>query len=134
MTASTQRRVRAGSSSTKKATPAEQRAKAKAKLKLIDPVVLRAQARRRLAALAICGVVIAGMFGVALVHAKLVQRQQQLDDLRDRIAAAEADRSRLERDVVIASAPESIVARATDLGMVRASDPVYIFAVTPVAS
>ncbi|MGH1503908.1 MAG: hypothetical protein ACRBI6_10165 [Acidimicrobiales bacterium] len=73
-------------------------------------------------------VVVAGMFAVSIVHATLVARQRQLDDLRSEIAAAEEDRGRLEREVAIASAPDTVLQRAFRLGMVRAVEPVYLVA------
>lgn len=141
MTATTKRRatqrytVRSEAAQAKKAAEREaelrraRRASLKARLRVVDPVAMRSRARRRLATFAVFGVVIVAMFAVAFVHAQLVRRQGELDDMREQVAQAEAEQARLTRDVVIASAPDSIVNRAMALGMVRAAEPVYLVAV-----
>lgn len=70
-----------------------------------------------------------GMFGVATAHATLVERQRELDAMRDRIAELEDAQGRVEREIIVASAPEAILERAFALGMVRAVDPVYLVAI-----
>lgn len=103
-------------------------------LALVDRRALRsARLRRRLLVLA-AGVLVVALFAVGLVHAQLVQRQQELDDVRSRIGQTRAQQLRLSREVVVASSPDEIVRRASELGMVRAEDPVYLVAVRPVGA
>lgn len=122
------------SSAARRLNPASPRSRqSRPKLRLVDARVLRASARRRAISLVAMLSLAAGMFLVAFAHAQLVGTQQRLDQIRSQVAEAEAERARLERDVVFASSPESIVVRATALGMVRATDPQYLVAVRPSA-
>ncbi|MFT7600296.1 MAG: cell division protein FtsL [Acidimicrobiales bacterium] len=98
-------------------------------LRVIDQKSIQANARRRVVYVTVCLAVVAGLFGVAMVQAQLVENQQHLDDVRRRLDASEDDRARLIRDVDVKSSPESIVSRAVQLGMVRAADPIYFTAV-----
>ena len=102
---------------------------ARPNLKVIDQKSLRSRAVRRGIYFMACIAVVAGLFGVALVQAQLVQEQQKLDELRSRLDDAQAERALLTQRVDIASSPEAIVTRATDLGMVRAADPIYFPAI-----
>ncbi len=103
------------------------------KLKVLNQEAIRQRARRRNALLMLFIVVLLGFFAVAFVHAQLVAGQQDLDSVRSRIAEAEAHRAKVARLVEEASSPEVIVTRATEeLGMVRAFQPVYLEAVSPV--
>lgn len=100
-------------------------------LRVIDQASIRSRARRRTMAIVTFVVLLAGFFAVALVQAQLVADQHELDVLRGRIMEAEAERARLRRAVEESSAPSAIIRRAQDLGMVRATDPVYLAAVAP---
>ncbi len=100
-------------------------------LRVLDQEALRRRARRRNMAMTLFIVVIIGFFAAALAQAQLVANQHELDVLRSRIAAAEAERARLERAVEESSAPAAIIYRAGELGMVRANEPVYLAAVAP---
>ncbi len=112
--------------------PAAKKAPAKKQspdLRVVDRAKLRrSQRRRALVSLSIIGLVIT-LFAVALLYAQLVEGQQRIDGLRADIAAAEAQRATLERDIAIISAPDAIVSRATEMGMVRAADPQYLVAI-----
>lgn len=99
----------------------------KPELRVLDQEAIRKRARRRNAALALFIVAMNGLFGVAFVHARLVENQQELDLMRARIAELEVERTRVQRAVDEASAPAVVVSRATEeLGMVRAAEPVYL--------
>ncbi len=101
------------------------------RLQLIDPRVLRRQsARRRLYVAALISFAV-GLFAVAMAQAELVKDQHELDLLRNELADLEQERDRLVREVDRASAPEVIVSRAEQMGMVRAADPVYLSGVRP---
>lgn len=76
-------------------------------------------------------VLLAGLFAVALIQAQLVADQHELDVLRGRIMEAETERAHLQRAVEESSAPAAIIGRAQELGMVRATSPVYLAAVAP---
>ena len=101
------------------------------KLKVLNQQAIRQRARRRHALLALFIVVLCGFFAVAFVHAELVADQQQLDSIRTRIAEAEAHNAKIARAAEEASSPQAIVSRATELGMVRAHEPVYLAAAAP---
>ena len=103
-------------------------------LALVDRRARRAARIRRNLLVVAAGVLVVAFFAVGLVHAQLVQRQQQLDGLRSRIGETRAEQLRLSREVVVASSPDEIVRRASELGMVRAEDPVYLVAVRPVGA
>jgi cell division protein FtsL len=96
---------------------------------VLDQAAARRRTRRRNVLLAAFVIVLAGLFAVAYVHARLVESQQDLDLLRDRIAELEADRAQVERAIDEASAPALIVERAGELGMVPAEDPAFLVAV-----
>lgn len=102
------------------------------KLKVLDQGAIRQRARRRQALLSLFIVVLLGFFAVAFVHAELVADQQELDGIRARIAEAEAHNAKVARAAEEASSPRAIVTRATELGMVRAHEPVYLAAAAPV--
>ncbi len=115
-----------------KASPKKAKNERKAsppKLRVVDASALRRSARRRMAFMFSFLMLAATLFGVAILYGQLVKGQQHLDDLRSEIAEAEAEQHRLERDVAINSTPESIVARALEMGMVRAVDPQFLIAV-----
>ncbi len=97
-------------------------------LRVVDKRAIQRRAARRVL-LSVAGAVVAsGVFAVAMVYAQLARGQQYLDDVREQSNQAEAELARLERDVVLASSPDSVVARALALGMVRAQNPVYLTA------
>jgi hypothetical protein len=95
-------------------------------------VAIRRRARRRNALLFLFVALIAGFFAVAFVHAELVAGQYELDAVRAQISQTEARHAELARLVEEASAPDVIVGRATELGMVRAHQPVYLVASAPI--
>lgn len=102
------------------------------KLRVLDQVASRRRARHRSALLILFVAVLVGFFAVAFVHAELVAGQHELDAVRTEISQAEARHAELARAVEEASAPAQIVTRATELGMVRARQPVYLTAAAPV--
>ncbi len=99
------------------------------KLRVIDRKSVRASAIRRAIYICATSLVVIGLFAVAFVQAQLVEGQRELDRLRQDLDVAREQRAELVRDVDIASSPGAIVARAEDLGMVRAADPIYFTAV-----
>jgi cell division protein FtsL len=109
-----------------------EQATSRPKLKVLNQEAIRQRARRRNALVFLFIVVLLALFAVAFVHAQLVAGQQDLDAVRSRIAEAEAHRAKVARLVDEASAPDVIVSRAQGLGMVRAQQPVYLDAVSPV--
>lgn len=111
--------------------PAGRAAARRPKLKVLDQRAARQRAWRRNALMLLFVVVLVGFFGVAFVHAELVAGQQDLDAARTEIAEAEARKANLSRAAEEASSPKAIVARAEQLGMVRAYQPVYLEASAP---
>lgn len=101
-------------------------------LRVLDQVASRRRARHRSALLILFVAVLVGFFAVAFVHAELVAGQHDLDAVRAEISQAEAKHAELARAVEEASAPGVIVTRATELGMVRVRQPVYLTAAAPV--
>lgn len=96
------------------------------RLRVLDQAAARRRARRRLAAIALTVAAVAGLFAIALAHAQLVANQHQLDEMRSRMDELEAEKAQIERAVDEASSPAVVVDRAEELGMVRASEPVYL--------
>lgn len=136
MTTATARKTSAsapGSANTKR-SPGSSSANKKAKLRVVDKAALRRRRRRRALVGLVAMVVTTSLFAVALLYGQLVEGQQDIDQLRAEIAQAEADRARLERAVAVASTPAAIVARAHQMGLVRAENPQYLVAVRPVGS
>ncbi len=82
----------------------------------------------------VAGAVVIGMFVSAMAQAELVRGQQELNELRADVAEAENLRADLEREIVVASAPQVIVQQARALGMVRATEPQYFPAVRSVGT
>lgn len=111
--------------------PAPSRRRPSPKLALVDPAARRRARQRRTVVSALVGVLVITLFAVGLIQAHLVQRQQHLDRLRSEIEATRAQELRLSHEVLVASSPDEIVRRATEMGMVRAQDPVYLVAVRP---
>lgn len=110
--------------------PAERSSsRARPQLRVLDQAAARQRRRRRGALALLFVVLLTGLFGVAFVHAQLVESQQDLDDMRTRIRELEAEKAQIERAVDEASSPAVVVERATELGMVRAEEPVYLAAV-----
>jgi cell division protein FtsL len=110
--------------------PVERRAPHKRpELRVLDQAASRRRTRRRIAMAILFVIVLVGLFLVAFVHARLVEGQQQLDDIRGRIAELETEKARLARAVDEASSPAVVVDRANELGMIRAEEPVYLLAV-----
>ncbi len=103
--------------------------KARPDLRVVDAdAVTRRRRQRRF--LVLVGVVfLAGCLVVAAAQASLVTSQRELDDVRRQIIEAEGQRDRLRQELVDARSPETIIARAVAMGMVRADDPVYLVAV-----
>lgn len=129
MTATVTRRRVSKPASTKKPGASKQRESDKRpKLRVVDKVAIKRRARRRALLIASATVVAAGLFCVALMYAQLAKGQHHLDSLRSEIDSSETELARLERDIVQASSPHAVVARATELGMVRAENPVYLTA------
>jgi len=104
------------------------------KLRVLDQAASRRRARHRSALLILFVAVLAGFFAVAFVHAELVAGQHELDAVRTEISQAEARHAELARTVEAASAPDRVVTRATELGMVRARQPVYLTTAAPIRS
>ena len=110
--------------------PSPRRAEpARPELRVLDQVAIRRRARRRNAMLMAFVIVLNALFVVAFVHARLVEGQQELDEIRIRIAELETEKARIARAVDEASAPSAVVERANELGMIRAEEPVYLMAV-----
>jgi cell division protein FtsL len=122
MTAAVARRSQNAPAS-RKATPS------RPALRVLDQASVRRRARRRNATLALFIVVLNALFLVAFVHARLVEGQQELDQMRTRISELEEERARIVRAVDEASSPAVVVERANELGMIRAEEPVYLLAV-----
>lgn len=99
------------------------------KLRVIDQRRMQRAVRRRRLVFAVASTLIAAMFVSALAQAELVRGQQELNGRRSAVASVTADRERLEREIVVASAPHVIVERARAMGMVRATEPRYLAAV-----
>ena len=104
----------------------------KPKLKVVDKAAAGRRRRQRTVLGLAATIVTVALFSVALMYGQLVEGQQDIDAMRADIAEAEAERARLEREIAVASTPDMIVARAFELGMVRALDPEYLVAVRPV--
>lgn len=104
------------------------------KLRVLDQAASRRRARHRSALLILFVAVLTGFFAVAFVHAELVAGQHELDAVRTEISQAEARHAELARTVEAASAPDRVVTRATELGMVRARQPVYLATAAPIRS
>jgi cell division protein FtsL len=137
------RQTAAGRTGTRSATSRSVSAGAKMvrpHLKVLDQQAIRRRARRRNLAMTLFVVVIVGFFAAALAQAQLVANQHELDQLRIQIAEAEANRARLERQVEESSAPSAIIQRASEIGMVRANEPIYLAAtsaaplITPIST
>lgn len=101
-------------------------------LRVYDRSAARRRARRRNALVMLFVVVLNALFLVTFVHARLVEGQQELDEIRGRIAELETEKARIARAVDEASSPAVVVERATELGMIRAGEPVYLLAVRDV--
>ncbi len=101
----------------------------KPKLRVVDHHRLKRAARRRRMGLWLAGAVAVGMFVSALAQAELVRGQQELNEMRAQVVEVRAEQARLEREIVMASAPQIVVERARGLGMVRATEPQYFPAV-----
>jgi cell division protein FtsL len=99
------------------------------KLRVIDQRRVREAAFRRRLVLGSALLLVAGMFVSALAQAELVRGQQEINDLRQQVSVAGDQKAALERQIVVASAPQAIVERARAMGMVRAADPQYFSAV-----
>lgn len=102
------------------------------RLRVIDQRRLKQATRRRRALVGLASIVVLGMFVSALAQAQLVRGQQELNDMRAEVGEANAEKARLEREIVLASAPHVVVERAQALGMVRATEPRYFAAVRSV--
>lgn len=98
-------------------------------LRLVDRAAVRSDSRRRLIVTLAIGAVVVALFTVALVQARLVQNQRDVDELYGRISEVEAERAQLATAVVHAESPEGIIARAIEMGMVRSAKPIHLQAV-----
>ncbi len=105
---------------------------ARPKLRVVDHRRIKQAARRRRVGLWIASALAIGMFVSALAQAELVRGQQDLNQMRVQVAENRTERARLEREIVMASAPHVVVDRARALGMVRATEPQYFPAVRAV--
>jgi cell division protein FtsL len=133
MTASTRPQRQGPVRARSQAAPANRaRPRPKPPLALVDERAVRSVRLRRTLLVTAAALFVLALFGVGLVQAQLVQRQQVLDQTRSEIAETQAERLRLSQEVVVASSPEEIVRRALASGMVRAEEPVYLVAVRPV--
>lgn len=122
---------RAAATARSGATP-RRKAAARPRLRVIDQRRLKQAARRRRVLLGLASVVVLGMFVSALAQAQLVRGQQDLNNMQAQVAEANREKARLEREIVLASAPHVVVERARALGMVRATEPRYFAAVRSV--
>lgn len=86
----------------------------------------RAENRVRFAGLAFFIFVLGALFAVTLIQAQLVSPQQELDSLAEELVDLRAERSVLEHEVAVESAPERIIERAEELGLVPIPDLVPI--------
>lgn len=109
----------------REATPSP--AESRRHLKVVEPAPALG---RRLVSLLILIALFAILFATVAFHVQLVTGQQEIDRLQRRADAAQAtyDARRVEVDNL--SAPDRIVARARALGMVNATDPVWLAAPT----
>jgi cell division protein FtsL len=98
-------------------------------LRLVDRAGAKSEARRRLIVTLSITAVVLTLFAVALVQARLVQSQRDIDVLNAKIVLVEAERAQLARDVIIAESPAGILDRADQLGMVKAVEPVHLTAI-----
>lgn len=134
MTTNTMSPSRSRSAAARSLPPATARgrakpAPAKPALRLINAAIMRRERRQRRLVLLVATIFALVMFVVATAQAQLVQGQRELDAQRAAVSAAKSEKLRLERQIVVASAPQVIVERATAMGMVRAQDPQYLIAV-----
>ncbi len=98
-------------------------------LRLVDKAAIKSESRRRLIVTLSVAVVVVALFAVALIQARLVQTQREVDALYAEIETVEAERAQLANDVVHSESPDRIIARAKELGMVPAQKPVHLAAV-----
>lgn len=134
MSTNTMSPSRSRNAAARSAPPSSDRARPKAApqkpaLRLINAAILRRERRQRRLVLLVATIFALAMFVVATAQAQLVQGQRQLDAQRAAVSEAKSEKLRLERQIVVASAPQVIVERATAMGMVRAQDPQYLIAV-----
>lgn len=66
------------------------------------------------------------IFSVVYLQAKLVSPQQDLDLINERIEKLELEKSALEKSVNESSAPNNIISKAEELGMVKSAPPVSL--------
>jgi cell division protein FtsL len=66
------------------------------------------------------------LFGVAVSHALLIERQSHLDRLDEEVADEQARYEELRLDVAELESPERILADAAELGMVPPSETVWL--------
>ena len=69
----------------------------------------RGDLRKRFASIGVFALVLVVLFGVTLVQAQLVSPQQEIDRLSEELGELRAERSVLEHEVAIASAPGRIL-------------------------
>jgi cell division protein FtsL len=73
------------------------------------------------------GLLFLAMFAIVGAQTLIVQQQQHIDSVNDRISAAEEEAERLDIDLAELQSPERIVSVATEgLGMIKAPPPVYL--------
>ncbi len=95
-------------------------------LRFLDQQSIRSRKRKRNVLLAGFFVVILALFLVAYAQAQLVSSQQDLDVIRSRTAELTAESEHLRVLVNEASAPNSIVAKAEEIGMILGESPVFV--------
>jgi cell division protein FtsL len=107
-----------------RASPRRERSE-RAELRVVEPAQRR---RRNWQVGTVAGLVLfVALFLVAGAQTLIVQQQGNLDDLNDRIEAAEQEAARLDIQITELRSPERIKAEArTRLGMVPAAEPVYL--------
>lgn len=91
----------------------------------------RSRRRVRIAVTSSAVLLFGSMLGLAAFHSVLVQGQLRIDQLDQRITAAEHEQTQLRLRVAQLGAPQRIVIAAGDLGMVIPDDRVYLAAVVP---
>jgi len=73
------------------------------------------------------GLLFLAMFVIVGAQTLIVQQQQHIDDVNNKIAAAESEAEQLKVDLAELQSPERIVSEAQErLGLVKAPPPVYL--------
>jgi cell division protein FtsL len=106
---------------------APQRREQRPPLRLVPPPE-PARRRRRvgLVGTVALGVVLLGIFALAVVHALVVQAQFELDRIDQQVADRRGELDALRLEVAQLESPQSIADAAADLGMVTPPDRVWL--------